>query len=1052
MARPLVLVFQEIAQPQATPVVPDLNSIIVGPAYVLKDYPDDADEILLSSTYGQLNQPNPYAPPVSGADAVTVTSYPGNSPGAIVDKSSVLVTLKFPRVGMGATYSGAGSVFSPNCETFSTVGNENKVTLVGGVTTSFVAAGIRAGDSVILTSSLGTQTAIRTVLSVGEPDSTGVVTDANTLRLTANLPIAGVLPEEWTYNVTGELRIERVLDTQLLVDDGTFVTFPEPNTDKMVLKGGVTLGVQVGTATVQKPLSYSELYLGYRALRQDLQTIDSVTSGDIRIDGAITSFTNIGRVDARNPLAAACFVALQNAGQAPIYFFGLPSNNLAGHLVAREVAASRRDMYCFAPLTQDLNVLAAYKFEWENLASPTYALTNGVPQLFRIVLGNVQLPQATTIVQPSILGEAQIQVGSGTTKRRTLTFAGSPLIDLSQVLPGDSLTIGLVPSSGQWSSRRGQHLVSHVNTSLNVEVEPGRSAWNDTTADVAGALECRVVSPTGTVKFSRLGFVDFVVTSPNGLHIESLLPTTVGGPYRVQLLDTGAVPPTVTIAGFDITVNIDAAVTTTQQVMDAINSDPTASTIVVASLIGVSVAIPTSIPFTSLLVDFRYRDSIDSGADGIRVRLRNIVAGVTIEYNNTGAGPTVAVVGPAITVDYDDGVTMLDAIVAAINASAAASALVVATRFGANIVSTAGLDALGLQTVDVVDQTYINATVTTNDELYIRLSDTTAKFITDAVRVGDIVEIPVNPNNYTPTAFSGQLISYVVAQIVSETQLLVQNLGDDKAASATELPHGYARDIAGLLIDNSPAGSPAAAQNYRIRRLLSKDEQVLSLIASAQSLRSKRATLTFPDIVKVADLKDGSLPRTDPAILTEAGNQAGWYIEAQVAGALAGLPPQHGLTNLGLVGITRIYNSSGYFSEAQLSRLSDGGLFVMHQRTETELPFCIHQLTTDPSTIETGELSVVKNIDFVSVFLQTSLEGFLGQYNVLPETLDDILQAMNTATADLMNRSVARIGPPLLSGEVTRLLVDPNSADRVQIFFKGSVPKPLNEIDLHVIF
>lgn len=1046
MARPLVLVFQEIAQPQATPVVPDLNSIIIGPAYVIKDYPDDAAEILLSSAYGQLNQPPTYTPPVSGSDAVTVTSYPGNAAGAIVDKPSVYVVLKFPRVCMGATYAGAGAVLGATCDFTAGVGNENKATIP---LSDLVAAGIRAGDIALLTSATSPQSATRVILSVGEPDALGNPTDVTSMRFTTNLPDAGLGPTQWNYVAGGEARIERVLDTQSLPDT-SFVTFPETNTDKMVLKGGITLGVTVGTATVQKPLSYSELYLGYRALRQDLQTIDSVTSGDIRISGSIQSFTKIGRIDARNPLAAACFVALQNAGQAPIYFFGLPANNLAGHLVAREVAASRRDLYCFAPLTQDLNTLAAYKFEWENLASPTYAITNGVPQLFRIVLGNVQLPQATTIAEPSILGEAQIQVGSGTAKKRTLTFAGSPTIDLSQVLPGDSLTIGLVPSSGQWASRRGSHLVSHVNTSLILEIEPGRAAWNDTTVDAAGGVECRIVSPTGAVKFSRIGFVDFVVASPNGLHIESRLPTTVGGPYRVQLLDTGAVPPTVSITGFDITVNIDAGVSTTQQVMDAINADATASTIVVASLIGASAAIPASIPYTSLLVDFRYRDSIDSGADGIRVRLRNLTSGVTIQYNSTGP-LAVAVLGNAITVTYTVG-DLLDAIVGAINGNAAASALVLATRFGANIASTAGLNGLGLQTVDVVDQTYINAAISANDDLYLRLSDTTATFITSGVRIGDTIEIPVNPNNYTPGAFDGQVISYAVAQIISENQLLVQNLGDDKAASATELPHGYARDIAGLLIDNTPGGIPAAAQNYRIRRRLSKDEQVLSLISSAQSLRSKRATLTFPDVVKVADLKDGSLPRTDPAILTEAGNQPGFYIEAQVAGALAGLPPQHGLTNLGLAGITRIYNSSGYFSEAQLSRLSDGGLFVMHQRTEAELPFCIHQLTTDPSTIETGELSVVKNIDFVSVFLQTSLEGFLGQYNVLPETLDDILQSMNTATADLVNRSVARIGPPLLSGEVTRLQVDPNSADRVQIFFKGSVPKPLNDIELHLVF
>ena len=56
MARPLVIVFQELAAPQATPSIPDLNTVIVGPSYDLLDYPDDAASIQLSQTYGQVDK------------------------------------------------------------------------------------------------------------------------------------------------------------------------------------------------------------------------------------------------------------------------------------------------------------------------------------------------------------------------------------------------------------------------------------------------------------------------------------------------------------------------------------------------------------------------------------------------------------------------------------------------------------------------------------------------------------------------------------------------------------------------------------------------------------------------------------------------------------------------------------------------------------------------------------------------------------------------------------------------------------------------------------
>lgn len=1044
--RPLVLVYQEIAQPQATPSAPDLNSVIVAPCYVIKDYPEDANETLLTQTYGEKEQPaggsGQYVPPASGTDALTLSSYPGNSPGALLDKTSVRLTLRFPRVAMGATYAGCGTVYGTSATTYNTTGNENLVDVTGA---DFVAAGVKAGDRVILTDSASV-TVLRVVRSVGEPDSSGTPTNAERLRLTENLPSSG-----WTFGAT-EIRIERVLDTQLFVDPtNAYVTFPEANTDKMVLKGGITLNVTVGSTVVAKPLSYAEVYVSYRALRQDLTSVVSVTDADRRTSGGIASILNIGKIDARNPAAVALSVALQCSGGAPVYFFGVQTDDVNGHAIAREAMSSRRDLYCFAVMTQDVNIIGGYKAEWDNLASPTYALDNGVPQLFRTVIGNMELPKATTIAPNSIVGEAQQQTSSGTGLYRTLTFAGSPTISLVQVLPGDTLTIGLTPGTGQWASRRGVHRVSHVNSSLQIELEPGTSRWNNSTGDSAGGIEAMIVSPNGTVKFKRVGFVEMLESS-NGIRVETLAPTTTGGPYRLRLVDTGSVVPTVGIVGFDITVGFDAGVTTRQAIVDALNASAVSNTVVEASLVGSDGAVAAAVPFTSLLTYYVQRDSIDTGSDGIRVRLRNGVTSPTIEYNDTGSGPTVSVTGNAITVSYDAGTSTLTQIVNAINADPDASALVIASLLASSITSTAALDALGLQTISQIDQTYINGAVAVNDDLYLRLSDSTAQFITLGVRVGDVIEIPVNPNDYAPTAFSGRLLSYRVAQLISENLLLVENLGDDTPSVAKELPHGYARDIPDLLIDNNPAGSPAAAQNYRIRRTLTKDEQILAMIATAASFNSSRTVLTFPDEVTVTDLKDGSLPRTSATVLTPAGRQKGYYLGAQVAGAVAGLPPQHGLTLLGLPGLDAVHNSSNFFRENQLALLSDGGVWVVLQPTPGTLPYCMHQLTTNPTTLQGGEFSMVKNIDFVSIFLQRNLEGFLGQYNVLPETIDDILQSINAVTSDLTSRKVAKIGPPLLSGEVTKIQEVTGFSSRIEAFFKGKIPSPLNNIDLRVIF
>ena len=165
----------------------------------------------------------------------------------------------------------------------------------------------------------------------------------------------------------------------------------------------------------------------------------------------------------------------------------------------------------------------------------------------------------------------------------------------------------------------------------------------------------------------------------------------------------------------------------------------------------------------------------------------------------------------------------------------------------------------------------------------------------------------------------------------------------------------------------------------------------------------------------------------------------------------AGLPAQQGFTNLGIAGVSQIYDSNTYFSDDQITQLSDGGWYVFAQQTPQALPFTIHQLTTNPSTLESGEFSVVKNFDFVSLFFVDILEEFLGQYNVTPDTLTLLGAAMNTGAQLLLLRTVAKIGAPLLSFSITSLSVSPTSADRVLIYCAVGIPNPLNVIELHLV-
>lgn len=354
----------------------------------------------------------------------------------------------------------------------------------------------------------------------------------------------------------------------------------------------------------------------------------------------------------------------------------------------------------------------------------------------------------------------------------------------------------------------------------------------------------------------------------------------------------------------------------------------------------------------------------------------------------------------------------------------------VATPFaGAGTVNvTASITQADGTTVRIASAALTGVITVAAPDYFLILKDASGTFVSSGVAAGDIIQIPTDPNA-TITA-SSAFYSFVVQAVLSDQRVQIVNNGQSSSSVANELPHGVKRTGGALVVGTTV--------NYQIVRALSKSQQVVELIAVAQSFNSKRTILVWPDKCDVAGVTGGT-------------RQPGFYLSCAVGGMTAGLPSQQGLTNLGIAGVSQIYDSNTYFTDAQLTDLSNGGWFVFAQKTPTSLPFSIHQLTTDPSTLESGEYSVVKNFDFVSLFFVDILEDFLGQYNVTQETLTLLQGALNTGGDLLKLRTIAKIGAPLTSFAISDIGVSPTSADRVITHLAIGLPKPLNVIELHLV-
>ena len=121
------------------------------------------------------------------------------------------------------------------------------------------------------------------------------------------------------------------------------------------------------------------------------------------------------------------------------------------------------------------------------------------------------------------------------------------------------------------------------------------------------------------------------------------------------------------------------------------------------------------------------------------------------------------------------------------------------------------------------------------------------------------------------------------------------------------------------------------------------------------------------------------------------------------------------------------------------------------QDTPSALPYCLHQLTTDPDTLETGEYSCVKNFDFISMFFMDMMFAFLGQYNVTSETIGLLEQSLVSGIDLLKLRRYAKIGAPLINATVVSVAASTAAADRVNAYLNLQMPKPLNRVGLYLL-
>lgn len=280
------------------------------------------------------------------------------------------------------------------------------------------------------------------------------------------------------------------------------------------------------------------------------------------------------------------------------------------------------------------------------------------------------------------------------------------------------------------------------------------------------------------------------------------------------------------------------------------------------------------------------------------------------------------------------------------------------------------------------------------------LTASNATFLSDGATPGDILHI-------TAATPSGVVGDYEIQEVVSNQQVVINTT------------------------------STATGVSYYVTRALSKTQMAQTVASTSSNLGVNRVWHVMPDLVGVSV---GGVTKYVP----------GYYLCAGLAGMGAGFPVQQGFTNIGVAGIVDLRNSNFFFKKADLDTMAESGTCLFVQDSQDGIPYCRHELTTDVTVLEYREMLVVKNWDFLSYFYYDKVKGFIGTWNITPDTLNTIRQVLDASSALVKSKKLPKIGAPLLDATIQRLEQDANNKDTVVVVLQISVVYPLNYLQLHL--
>lgn len=282
-------------------------------------------------------------------------------------------------------------------------------------------------------------------------------------------------------------------------------------------------------------------------------------------------------------------------------------------------------------------------------------------------------------------------------------------------------------------------------------------------------------------------------------------------------------------------------------------------------------------------------------------------------------------------------------------------------------------------------------------------SSLNGKFVTNGVAVGDIVRFLYSVDGFGNETYT----EFVVGSVVNEDTLLLQV--------------GYSSAI-------------TTGQRFEVWRTLSKNDVADALVAKATSVLDQRVKYVWPDSI------DGG-----------GVTQDGMFAAAALAGLASRVAPHQGLAFVEVAGFDAVPRSTSYFNFGQLTRLKNGGIWVLSQAPTGEI-YTFSARTTDVSEVNTREEMIVRATDAIRLHMRSRVGRYFGNGNLTDSLLSKVRADVNAGLQFLRSTTfIERIGNLIETSAIVDLRRHTTDEERLVLVLAITGPKPMNEATIAVV-